>query len=164
MTHGLICNILSTPMGNTPLGRSLATRSPGIFTTSTEVMLSSTFHLPPSEENSKITTSLLPRPFGTGMPKTVKSAGTPAASPSSMLTTLSASTSQEPTVSSEANAKRETSQSKKDGLWLKFKRYFSINSGPKNRCFQKQQNWRNQREILRQFLLMDALHLPISSR
>lgn len=162
MTLGLICNILSTPMDNTPLGRLLATRSPGIFTTSTEVMLSSTFHQAPSEGNSKITTSLLPRLSGTGMPKMERSVGTPVALPSLMLTTLSVNTSQELTVSSEANAKREKSQSKKDGLWLKFKRYLLINSGSKNCHFKKQQNRRNQRKILRQFLLIDALHLPLS--
>lgn len=122
MTHGLICNIHSTPMENTHHGKLLATRSPGIFTTSTEVMLSSTFHQLPSEENSKTTISLLPRHSGTGTLKTVRSVGTPAALPLLMLTKLSASISPRLTISSEANAKRETFQLKKDGLWSKFKK------------------------------------------
>ena len=122
--HGLICNIHSTQMENTQHGRLLATKSPGIFTTSTEVTLSSTFHQPHLEENSKTITSLLPNLSGTGTLKTERSVGTPAALPSSTLTTLSASTSPKPTVSSEANAKEETFQSKRDGLCLKFKRYF----------------------------------------
>jgi hypothetical protein len=67
---------------------------------------------------------LLPNLSGTGTLKTERSVGTPAALPSSTLTILSASTSPKPTVSSEANAKEETFQSKRDGLCLKFKRYF----------------------------------------
>ena len=124
MMHGLICNIHSTQMENTQHGRLLATRSPGIFITSTEETLSSTFHQPHSEENSKTTTSLSPNHSGTGTLKTERSVGTPAALPLSTLTTLSANTSPRLTVSSEANAKKEKSQSKRDGLCSKFKRYF----------------------------------------
>lgn len=119
---GLICNTHSTPTDNIPLGKLPATRSPGTFTTSTEVRLFSTSHLHHSEAKSKTTTSLSPNRSGTGTPPMEKSVGTPATSPSSTLTTLSVDTLKEPTLSSEANAKEETSPLKKDGLWLKFKR------------------------------------------
>lgn len=122
MMHGLICNIHSTQMEKIHHGKLLATRLPGIFTTSTEVTLSSTFHQPHSEENSKTTTSLLPNHSGTGTLKTERSVGTLAALPLLTRTTLSASTSPKQTVLSEVNVKRETSPSKRDGLCSKLKR------------------------------------------
>lgn len=119
---GQTCNIHSTPMENTQPGKSPAIRSPDTSTTSTEVRQFSTFPQPPSEDKLKTTTSSSPNRFGTGTPPTVKSHGTPATSPSSTPTTLSASISKKPTASSEVNAKEETSHSKKDGLSLKSKR------------------------------------------
>lgn len=119
---GLISNTHSIPMLNIHLGKLHATKLPDISITSTEDKPFSTFHHHHSEDKSKTITSSSLSQCGTGMPKTEKSAGTLATSPLLMLTILSVNISKELTASSEANAKEETSESNKDGLWLKFKR------------------------------------------
>lgn len=119
---GLIWNINSILTENTHLGKSPVTRSQDIFITSTEVMPFSTFHHHHSEDKSKTTISSSPKPCGTGMQQTEKSVGIQAALPLSMLTILSANILKRLIVSSKANVKRETSESKKDGPSSKSKK------------------------------------------
>lgn len=109
-------------MDNTHLGKLLVIRFPDIFITSMVVMPFSTFLHHHSEDKSKIITFLLLKPCGTGTHKMVKSVGIQAASQLSTLTTLSADILKKPIASSEVNAKKETSELKKDGLSLKSKK------------------------------------------